>query len=281
MTFIIKLLIVNKLPFVSRFRYDICLKDCNMKPLHLTSALLFCLIAHAQLSPPGLGETHSAYWSAAGIRQKLNEKNTSVTYVGTGHISGPHDENPLDKPSIFVVNEEIYHKINPAWQYSYALSYRRQHHYSHLVTNPDDAEIHQEYRAYARLSHSTVFGDFKWKNTLRQEVRKFFNPEFGDISNSLQLRTRLKTQITAGLDATKTNSISATAEALFSIAHDATANWGDYEYKESRFCLYYTYKPKDMPVTFDLGYMNDLAGKGHEVIDANYIAFDIILENPF
>jgi hypothetical protein len=252
-----------------------------MKLLHLTSALLFCLIAHAQLSPPGLGETHSAYWSAAGIRQKINEKNTSLTYIGTGRISGPEEENPLDKPSIFVVNEEMYHKINTAWQYSYALSYRRQHHYSHLVTNPHDAEIHQEYRAYGRLSYSSTFGAFKWKNTLRQEVRKFFNPEFGDIENSLQLRTRLKTQFSAALNNTSSSAITASAEALFSIPHDAAENWGNYEYKESRFCLYYTYHPKELPVTFDLGYMNDLIGKGHEVTDANYLAFDIILENPF
>lgn len=250
--------------------------------------LLLCAVAlicygssHAQLSPPGLGETHSAYWNAAGIRQKINEKNTSVTYVGTGRISGPEDENPLNKPSIFVVNEEIYHKINPAWQYSYALSYRRQYHYSHLVQNPDDAEIHQEYRAYGRISHTNTFGNFKWKNTLRQEVRRFFDAEFGNINNSLQLRTRLKTQLSAGIDAAKTSSVSASAEVLFSIPHDATENWGNYEYKESRFCLYYTYKPKEMPVTFDLGYMNDLIGTGHDIVDANYIAFDIILENPF
>ena len=97
----------------------------------------------------------------------------------------------------------------------------------------------------------------------------------------MQLRTRLKTQLTTALDATKTSSISATAEVLFSIAHDATQNGGNYDYKESRFCLYYTYKPKDMPVTFDLGYMNDFIGTGHDIVDANYIAFDIILENPF
>lgn len=252
-----------------------------MRILLFAVAVICSTYSYAQLSPPGLGETNSAYWSAAGIRQKINEKNTSLTYVGTGRISGPDGENPLDKPSIFVVNEEIYHKINSTWQYSYALSYRRQHHYSHLIENPDDAEIHQEYRAYARLSHSTTFGNFKWKNTVRQEVRKFFNPEFGDIDNSLQLRTRLKTQLSETLNSTGTSTISATAEALFSVAHDATDSWGNYEYKESRFCLYYTYRPKELPVTFDLGYMNDLVGTGHNTIDANYLAFDIILENPF
>lgn len=252
-----------------------------MRLLLFAAAIVCSSYSHAQLSPPGLGDTNSAYWNAAGIRQKINEKNTSLTYIGSGRISGPDGENPLDKPSIYVVNEEVYHKINTAWQYSYALSYRRQYHYTALISNPDDAEIHQEFRTYGRVSHSNTLGSFKWKNTLRQELRKFFNPEFGDIENSLQLRTRLKTQLTATIDNSKTSSITASAEALFSVPYDDASGWGNYEYKESRFCLYYTLKPKSLPVVFDLGYMNDLVGTGHDVMDANYIAFDIILENPF
>jgi hypothetical protein len=252
-----------------------------MKLLAYITCIFITTKVTAQISPPGLGETHSAYWSAAGVSQKLDGKNTSLTYIGSGRISGPDGENPVDKPSIFVLNEEIYHSLNRHWQYSYALSYRRQLHYSYDENTVQNAEVHQEYRVYGRLANSLAFGNFKWKNTLRQEVRKFFNPEFGEIENGLQLRTRLKTQLNAAIGNDRSNSITASAEALFSVPYDTASGWGDYEYTESRFCLYYTLKPKDLPVVFDLGYMNDLIGTGHELTDASYLAFDIIIENPF
>lgn len=71
------------------------------------------------------------------------------------------------------------------------------------------------------------------------------------------------------------------AEALFAMADDKTEGWDDPEYKEARFCLYYSYSPHNMPVTFDIGYMNDLIGNGHDTEDASYIAMDIIIKDPF
>ena len=71
------------------------------------------------------------------------------------------------------------------------------------------------------------------------------------------------------------------AEALFSITNDSSKGWGKPDYKESRFCLYYCYSPDDFPVTFDIGYMNDLIGYGSHITDASYLAVDIIIKNPF
>lgn len=252
-----------------------------MKNVLLLLLLLPLHRLQAQISPPGLGETHSAYWSATGVNQKLDTKNSSLTYIGSGRINGPQGENPLDKPSIFVVNEEIYHTVNRNFSYSYALSYRRQHHYTYKNIDAEADDIQQEYRAYGRMSYTLSSANFKWKNTLRQEVRRFFTADFADVKNSLQLRTRIKTQVSAGLDANKVNNITASAEALFSDAHNHNGGWAGYSYGESRFCLYYTYKPETLPVTFDLGYMNDLIGHGHSMTDASYVAVDIILENPF
>lgn len=252
----------------------------------LTASILFVLgipACNAQLSPPGLGTTQSAFWGAVGIRQKLDDKNTSVTYVGIGRISGPAgDSNPFKKQSIIVLNQEFYHKLNAHWQYSYALSYRSQNQYS--SDEPYGEKVpatHQEFRGYGRIGYTATMGTVKWKSTFREEVRKFYTPQFKTVEDDFQLRSRFKTQATVALDNDSENSLTGSAEALFSISDDDTEGWSKFEYKESRFCLYYSYAPNSIPVTFDIGYMNDLIGHGHHIVDANYLAFDIILENIF
>lgn len=241
----------------------------------------YCVFAHAQLSPPGLGETKTAFWSAVGVKQKLSEKNSSTTYVGTGRISGMEESNPFNAPSILVVNEELYHTLSPKWKYSFAISYRREHEYDEAVGAKEPATIQQEFRIYGRLSHTVKFGSLKWTTTLRQEVRKFYDDDFARLANDLQLRTRFKTQLHVPLDRAAHNSFIGSAEALFAIANDAEKGWGGMKYKESRFNLYYSYSPESLPVTFDIGYMNDLIGYGHHVADVSYLAFDIIINDPF
>jgi len=252
----------------------------------IISSVLFLLLVpncKAQLSPPGLGTTKTAFWGAVGFRQKLDTKNTSMTYLGIGRISNPDgDANPFKKQSIIVLNEEIYHKLNTHWQYSYALSYRRQNQYeSKAPYELESPAIQQEFRGYGRISYTTAIGDVKWKSTYRQEARKFYTPDFEGVEDDFQLRSRFKTQATVALDNDKENSLLGSAEALFSISNDDVQGWGDYEYKESRFCLYYSYAPHSIPVTFDVGYMNDLIGHGHHIKDASYLAFDVVLENVF
>jgi len=250
---------------------------------HIFFALLFCFLpAYAQLSPPGLGNTRDAFWSAIGVRQKISEKTTSMTYFGEGRISGPESNDLMKEQSILVLNEEIYHKLSPKWQYSYALSYRRQDIYS---TNKPyelhDPAIQQEFRIYGRMSNTIALGRARWKNTVRQEARKFFTPHFDNPEDIFQFRTRLKTQFTVPLGMSNENHLIGSAEALLSISDERHEGWGNYGYKESRFCFYYSYAPKSAPVTFDVGYMNNLIGRGHNVTDAHYLAFDIILEKPF
>jgi len=249
----------------------------------LPALFVFAFNAHAQISPPGLGTTQSAFWTALGVKQKLDEKNTSVTYLGLGRISDPEgNANPFKKQSLLVLNEEVFHKLNPHLQYSFALSYRRQNKYeSEAPYELETPAIQQEFRLYGRLSYTAMLGSAKWKTTYRQELRKFFTPDFENVEDDFQLRSRFKTQVSLPLDGDGENSLLGSAEALFSLAHDAAQGWGGYEYKESRFCFYYSYAPHALPVIFDIGYMNDLMGHGHHIKDANYLALDIILENPF
>ncbi|MHA3787119.1 DUF2490 domain-containing protein [Flavobacterium hauense] len=244
-------------------------------------SLIFGTTAFAQLTPPGLGETETAFWSAIGVSQKLDEKNTSKTYFGTGYISGTENGNPFNEPSIMVLNQEFYHKLNSKWQYSYALSYRRQHEYDDSFDEPQDIGIKQEFRVYGRISYTVPVGNLKWTTTLRQEVRKFYTNDFAQVPEDLQLRTRLKTQLFVPLDNDSENSIIGSAEVLFAMTNDSNKGWNNPEYKEARFCLYYSYSPNEIPVTFDIGYMNDLMGNGYDTSDAGYLAMDIIIKDPF
>jgi len=239
------------------------------------------LKAFAQLSPPGLGETKTAFWSAIGVKQKLDEKNSSTTYVGMGRISGTEGNDLFNHPSIIVLNQEFYHAVNSKWKYSYALSYRRQHDYDEGFKEKISEDINQEFRVYGRLAYTINLGRSKWTTTLRQEVRKFYTDNFSHVPEDLQLRTRLKTQLLMPLDIDAENSIMGSAEVLFAMAHDKEIGWGGPAYKETRFCLYYCYSPDELPVTFDVGYMNDLVGYGNHMYDAGYLAVDIIIKNPF
>lgn len=240
---------------------------------------LFSLSIHAQISPPGLGETNSASWSAIGVKQQLNEKNSLTTYIGKGHISGKEENNPFSHPSLWVVNTEVSHKLTKNWKYSAALSYRRENEYEESYEEPEF--IKQEFRAYGRLNYSLPFGNFKWTNTLRQEVRKFYDAGFNEVAHDFQLRTRLKTQLFYFIDHDNEHILMASGEALFSMANDNTQGWENPEYKEARFCFYYTFAPKDLDIVFDVGYMNNLIGNGVDVVDVNYLAVDIVIENPF
>ncbi|RWX01489.1 DUF2490 domain-containing protein [Flavobacterium cerinum] len=252
-----------------------------MRTLLLTLCFIFSLPALAQLSPPGLGKTNTAFWSAVGVKQKLDKKNSSTTYFGMGRISGAQGSNPFSMPSIVVVNQEFYHKLNANWTYSAALSYRRQHEYDESFDKEKSVVVNQEFRLYGRLQYATNIGNSKWTTTLRQEVRKFYTADFDQVLDGLQLRTRLKTQLLVPLDNDSENSLVGSAEALFAMTNDSDEGWGSPEYKESRFCLYYSYSPDSLPVTFDVGYMNDLIGYGHHISDVSYLAVDIIIENPF
>lgn len=247
----------------------------------ILGCLGFCTTALAQLSPPGMGETKIAYWSAIGVSQKVSENNSTTAYVGWGMISGTDSDSPLEKPSIFVVNEEFYHKFGKNWKGSLALSYRRQHEYDESEDLPETDVMQQEFRAYGRIQYALDLGGVKWATTFRQEARRFCADDFSNVEDGLQLRTRFKTQFFVPMDAAEHHSIMGSAEALFSAARDSHEGWDGMGYKESRFCLYYSLSPESLPLTFDIGYMNDLIGHGSHTTDASYVAMDIIVKDPF
>ena len=127
-----------------------------------------------------------------------------------------------------------------------------------------------------------------WKNpklkfvaTFRQEFRKFFTPHFQDWNESFQFRSRLRGQLALNFDKNKIHKLIFSTELLFSISKTLAPipTWSKFNYKEGRFCLYYSIDPKKSPFIFNIGYMNNLVGSSNPY-SGHYIATDIIWENP-
>lgn len=232
----------------------------------------------AQVSPPGLGDANSASWVAMGLKQNIDRAKTieSMTYFGVGFTSNLDNENPIEKPSIYVLNQEFYHTLNNHWKISYALSYRNQKNYS-----KDNINTQQEARLYARAAYTTKINRVKLTQTLRQEVRKFGNENWKNTEKPFQLRSRYKTQVAITLDKTKKHTLTAGAEILLSTSKsNLTKKWSKMSYQESRFTLFYTLRPQKTPVAISFGYMNNLIQKkkAHSV---HYASIDLVWENPF
>lgn len=245
--------------------------------------MTFSQLTFGQISPPGLGAGNTASWLAFGVRQELDtlKEWQSMTYVGLGRKSNPDNYDPMFKSAILVLNQEFYHQFHKK-QYSFALSYRRQDEY--LDNKPyehDNPNLKQEFRVYGRLSYIFKTERLKFVPTFRQEIRKFFAPNFSDISENFQFRSRLRLQLTVNIDKLKRHRLIFGSEQLFSISKKNVPNsWTDFNYRESRFTLYYSFSPQSSPLIFSVGYMNNLVGN-KQTYDVNYLAFDIVWENPF
>ncbi|HVD96638.1 MAG TPA: hypothetical protein VNB90_00445 [Cytophagaceae bacterium] len=256
----------------------------NKKLVAFLSGILISFSLHAQISPPGLGESNTAAWFAFGIRQRLDSANHKqfVSYAGLGRISGLGSKYLLNKQSIIVINEEYYNQFRKHRQYSLALSYRNQRKYEDLPPyESSNPAAKQEFRLYGRYSYLWSKSDWKLVVTFRQEIRKFLAPDFQNWDETLQLRSRLRTQLTFTLDQNKVHKLILSAEALGSVSQYAVpSHWSRFGYHESRFCFYYSLDPKNSSLVYSIGYMNNLLGT-NTLKDVHYLAFDIIWENPF
>lgn len=249
--------------------------------LYLFLGILYYCNGLAQIAPPGLGETNTAGWFAFGLKQKLNKKETlqSTSFVGLGTISNPDNANLFQKPSIYVVNEEITHHFKPNWKYSVAASYRWQNKYKTAAPYElDNPKARQEIRFYGKFTYLKSFEKMAYSFTYRPELRFFYNPDFSLPEETTEFRSRLKAQIAFTVNSLKTHKIIAATEALF--ATNKTEQWDKLKYKESRLSLYYSIAIPKQKITLNMGYMNNILGKKFSKC-VHYIAFDVVLKNPF
>lgn len=243
----------------------------------------FSLIARSQLNPPGLGDAHDAGWLAIGVKQDLDtlKKWSSMTYIGLGRKSAPNNYSLFQKQAIFVFNQEFYCQFRPRWQASIALSYRDQNEYEEFA--PFDKytiPYKQEFRLYARLSRDWNWNRFSISGTVRQEIRKFYEPSFNRWHEDSQLRSRARLKCTYKLSKNGSQRIVASGEALINAKHEINQGWSDLQFNESRFCLYYSIAFKKRSLVFDIGYMNDLVW-GTDLRSGQYLAIDLVINNPF
>ncbi|ASE64074.1 DUF2490 domain-containing protein [Chryseobacterium indologenes] len=244
-------------------------------------------IVQAQISPPGLGDASTAFWSAFGVKRQLDSlgKKSTMSYIAIGRKSSPDNDNLFSKQAIFVVNHEFYHSFAPHQQYSYAISYRRQPQYESEAPYEKES-TEQEFRIYGRYAYTFDLGKrFKLKNTVRQEFRKFFDAGFHQVEEDFQLRTRIKSQLTYNLSPKNNQKLALGAEALFSISHmnEPDAQWNSFGYREMRLTAYYMFSIPHSPFTVDIGYMDDLI-RGSESIHhggVHYVAADLIWNIPY
>ena len=253
---------------------------------HFTFLLVLCFAntITAQISSPGLGKANNANWFAVGVQQQLDTIQykdwQSMTYVGVGRKSNPDTNNPFYKPAIFVINQEFYHQFHNNWQYSVALSYRKQNEYSDTFPyEEDDPKWKQEFRLYGRFSYIFKTGRLKFTPTIRQEFRKFYAPDFTNTDENFQLRSRFRLQLAINLDADKHHKLTFNSEQLFSISKETT-QWSDFNYRESRFSLYYSYSPVKIPVTFSLKNKKNIVGATNSYA-VDYFAFDMVFKDLF
>lgn len=241
----------------------------------------------AQISPPGLGEANTAFWSAFGVKQQLDSlgKKQSLSYIAIGRKSSPDNDNLFSKQAIFVLNHEVYHSFAQHQQYSYAISYRRQPVYESSAPYEKEG-LEQELRLYGRYAYTFDLGkNWTLKNTIRQEFRKFFDPNFHAVEENFQLRTRIKSQLTYQLSSKNNQKLALSAEALFAISYlnDPEPQWTKFGYKEMRLGLYYMFEIPNSPFTVDIGYVDDLIRNSHSITKGgvHYLAADVMWNLPY
>lgn len=236
----------------------------------------------AQITPPGMGKGETAAWFAFGVNRHLDSVNrkSAESYVAIGRRSNPGEYNPVDKQITFVLNHEITVKFAEHQQYSYALSYRRNN-----VFEPEapyhKTGIEQEIRAYGKYAYSVeVTPRLSWKNTIRQEFRKFFDADFKNVPENFQLRTRLKTQLDYQLSENHSQKLQLGVEGLFAISYRnaPSRDWTPFAYEDLRLTFFYSIAIPNSALTLDVGYMDDIIEGYHGV---HYAAVDVVWDIPF
>lgn len=261
----------------------------GIKKVLILLSITECLgsLVKAQISPPGLGDASTAFWSAFGVKRQLDSlgKKQALSYIAIGRKSSPDNDNLFSKQAIFVLNHEVYYSFAPHQQYSYAISYRRQPQYeSSAPYNKESTE--QEFRIYGRYAYTFDLGrKWKLKNTVRQEFRKFFDADFHQVEEDFQFRTRIKSQITYNVSPVNNQKLALSAEALFSISHlnEPDSQWTAFGYREMRIAAYYMFTIPNSPFTVDIGYMDDLIRDSKSIHKGgvHYLAADLIWNIPY
>ncbi len=255
--------------------------------LILSLSLFATFPLFAQFSPPGLDGTNAVGWGAVGFNQSLGKKVTLIAYAGLGRVSNPNSWDLVQKPGIFVYNQEFQYKFSSRWQASLAQSFRSQNLYNKQAPYEADEPAHQyEIRYYARLYYKHSLGKVAATYSFRPEIRTFYTPTWQPTSRPLELRFRLKGQLNVPLDNRQTNFFIGSNEVLSALDEyrsDVISlprhTWSPYHFTEDRLALYFRHVFKKSATILDIGVMEQFKSGGH-FKPVSYLAFDVLFQNP-
>lgn len=242
----------------------------------------------AQVTPPGLDGTQATGWVAVAFNQELGKNLTLIAYGGMGRMSDPDSWALLHKPSIKIYNQEFQYKFSNRWQLSLVQSFRVQNLYAKKEPYEAEDPAHRyEIRYYARLYHKHNFGKTVATYSFRPEIRTFYTPSWEPASRPLELRFRLKGQLSVPLNANKTNFIIVANEVLTALTEhrveapsDRRHTWTPYRFTEDRLALYFRHVFTKADVTLNVGVMEQFRS-GDFLKPVSHLAFDVSFQNPF
>jgi hypothetical protein len=256
----------------------------------LRSAILLIILglgrlAFAQISPPGLEDTHVVLWGALAVNQQIARKWSVMAYVGGSRESNPDNLSVLRRQAIVVINQETQYQFNDRWQLSFGTSLRSQNRYREDTPFlSDDPDLRNEIRYYLRLFYRNHIGKTAFTYSFRPEYRQYYDPDWNVWSSTpLELRFRLKAQANIPLNASKSNQFIIANELLSTTDHrnaNGELYWSTYKMSEDRVTTYLRHTFKRPSLFLDVGYMSQIiVGDKPEYI--GHLAFDLILQNPF
>ena len=243
----------------------------------------------AQITPPGLDGSRVVGWVALGFTQAINSRLALATYAGTSTQSSLGDYNPLGKPAISVINQEVSYQFTPHWQAVIAGSLRSQALYEeeapYELKNPG---IRQELRTYARLFFRHQHGKINWAHSFRPEYRRFYTANWQDWTTPLQIRLRLKSQFSIPLNRNQTTQL-VVANELLSVIDKRTvppaieSRWSDYRLTEDRLALFVRHLLPKPDLWVDTGLMNQFSwdATNQKIRYTLYLSVDFIFRDPF
>lgn len=242
-------------------------------------------VAIGQVIPPGLGKNPLASWMAGSISQKIDSTRNwnSSTYLGIGTISHPDNYHLFQKFGVLIVNQAFEHTFYQNWNVSTEFLYARQNQYEKTFPyHAADDPIRNEFRLYGRISYAWKINDFvEITPTYRHEFQKYFTHDFKNPNETFRIRSRFRLKVKFTLTKDRQHALSLFSEQLFSTSYLLQqSSFSPFQYKDSRFSIYYSFSPRTAPIVLNIGYMNNLIGI-QSPFPAHLIAVDIVWKNPF
>ncbi len=260
----------------------------------IKSVLISCLLcivtgeSIGQISPPGLDGAKVVGWAAVGFTQTVSPRWSVTTYAGTSTQSTFANDVFWKKPAISVINQEWAYQFASHWQLVMAGSLRSQSLYEETPPyEPKQPAVRREIRGYARLFFRHQQGSkLNWAHSFRPEYRRFFGPGWQEWPTPVQIRLRLKSQLSYPLNPAKTTLIIAANEVLTTIdgvndLPNRPLKWSPYRVSEDRLSMFIRRTLHKPAVNLDAGLMHQFwwDANAQKIRYTAYLSVDLLFRD--